>query len=32
MALMARSDPKEMFLYHLKHGADINAYVFPTHY
>jgi len=29
MALMAKSDPKEMFLYHIKHGADINS-VDPT--
>jgi hypothetical protein len=26
MALMAKNDPKEMFLYHIKHGANINAY------
>jgi len=25
MSLMAKYDPKEMFLYHVKHGADINA-------
>jgi ankyrin repeat protein len=25
MALMAKNDPKGMFLYHLKHGANINA-------